>query len=108
MRFEVDRVPLQLMRGAILKITDADGKSLRVLSGRVWVTQEGSLDDVFLDAGHQVFLRGSGTAVVSPEPSGTATATVVFDSPLAIRSRDRSDFRWLAHARNWLTRPAAA
>ena len=48
MRFELDQAPIGLAPGAVLKVRDAGGRSLRVTHGRVWVTEEGSLDDVFL------------------------------------------------------------
>lgn len=87
MQFDIDHVPFGLTPGTVLKISDAGGKSLRVVEGRVWVTQEGSLDDVFLDAGSSFTFAGRGSTVVTAEGPRGAVATVVFDVPLTIRSR---------------------
>lgn len=94
MRFNLDHAPLSLRDGALLNISDGRGRSLRVLEGRVWVTQEGSLDDVFVDAGATYTFDGSGAAVVTAEGARDAAATVVFDVPLTIRSRAPSGGRW--------------
>ena len=87
MQFNLHQAPLSLTNGALLNIRGGKGQSLRVLSGRVWVTQEGSLDDVFLDAGASYTFGHSGSAVVTAESRNKGTATVVFDAPLSIRSR---------------------
>lgn len=87
MHFDLDQAPLNLARGALLKIRDAGGQSFRVVQGRVWVTQEGSLDDVFLDAGSRFTFDGAGASVVTAEGPRDAVATLVFDGPLTIRSR---------------------
>lgn len=95
MQFKLDHAPLSLTDGALLNISDAAGRSLRVLDGRVWITQHGSLDDVFLEAGETHTFVGSGPAVVTAEGRGTANATVVFDVPLTVQSRSRVKPRWL-------------
>ena len=87
MQFTLDQAPLSITNGALLNIRGGKGQSLRVVEGRVWVTQEGSLDDVFLDAGASYTIDGDGTAVVTAEGRTDAKATVVFDAPLSIRSR---------------------
>jgi hypothetical protein len=94
MHFNLDHAPLSLTEGALLKISDGRGRSLRVLEGRVWITQEGSLDDSFLDAGESYTFEGSGSAVVTAEGSRNAKATVLFDVPLTIQSRPRAESRW--------------
>lgn len=95
MRFELDGTPLSLVNGALLNISDAKGQSLRVLEGRVWVTQEGYLDDVFLEAGATYRFAGPGSAVVSAEGPADAVATVLFDAPLAVRDRTHAASYWL-------------
>ena len=37
---------------------------MRVLSGRVWLTEEGDLNDAFLASGEEVALGGHGLAVI--------------------------------------------
>ncbi len=87
MQFELDRPALNLAHGTILNIHRAKGRSLRVLAGRVWITQEGSLDDLFLEADQSCTFDGSGSAVVTAEGPSDAAATVLFDTPLKAQSR---------------------
>ena len=95
MHFNVDRAALGVVAGVPLTISDAQGRSLRVLQGRVWVTQEGSLDDTFLDAGQTYTFDGPGSAVVTAEGPDAAIATVVFDVPLSVSSRHEGVSGWL-------------
>ncbi len=94
MHFNLDHAPLSLTEGAVLNISDGKGRSLRVVEGRVWITQQGSLDDIFLDAGESHTFAGAGSAVVTAEGSRNAKATVLFDVPLTIQSRSRAESRW--------------
>lgn len=84
MHFKLDSAPLKLNSGALVSIDDCQGQALRVLEGRVWVTHEGSLDDVFLDAGASYRLEGSGRTVVTAEGPANAMTTVLFDGPLDV------------------------
>ncbi len=94
MQFKLDHAPLTLAEGALLHISDAAGRSLRVLGGRVWITQQGSLDDIFLEAGESHTFVGSGSAVVTAERLGGSDAKVLFDVPLTVQSRPRSGLHW--------------
>jgi hypothetical protein len=95
MQFNLDHAPLAISNGAVLNISDSSGRSLRVLEGRVWITEQGSLDDVFLDSGESYRFDGTGTAVVTAEGARDAKATVLFDVPLTVQSRQRGRSRWL-------------
>ena len=85
MKFTIDKMPIGLSTRKPLNIDDARGFTLRVLRGRVWVTQEGSGDDVFLDPGSGYHFRHDGRVVISVE--GSDEATLVFDGPLSIESQ---------------------
>jgi len=85
MKFTIDKMPLGLSAKKPLNIDDARGFTLRVLRGRVWVTQEGFGDDVFLDPGSGYHFRNDGRVVISVE--GSDDATILFDGPLAIESK---------------------
>jgi hypothetical protein len=85
MKFNMNRMPIGLSTSTPLNIEEAQGATLRVMRGRVWVTQEGSVDDVFIDAGGGHTFRADGRVVISAEGSGDAT--IVFDAPLAISER---------------------
>ena len=95
MQFKLDHAPLSLTDGALLNISDAEGRSLRVLDGRVWITQQGSLDDIFLNAGQSHTFVGSGSAVVTAEGRDNAKATLLFDVPLTVQSRSPARSHWL-------------
>lgn len=84
-------LPLNLSPKSSLNVEEPGGATLRVLRGRIWLTQEGSLDDVFLDAGAGHTFRSDGRAVISAE--GTAT-TIVFDASLSVASREPASV-WL-------------
>ena len=94
MHFNLDHTPFRLDHGAPLKISGGRGEALRVLEGRVWVTEEGSLDDVFLDAGATYRLESSGSTIVTAEGGGEPVATVLFDVPLAVQARVDQGKRW--------------
>jgi hypothetical protein len=88
MRFELQGMSIGLTPNAALNIDDASGVTLRVVRGRVWVTQEGCVDDVFLDAGAGHTFRRPGRVVVSAERALDGAATVLFDAPLAVVARE--------------------
>jgi hypothetical protein len=78
------RLPLNLSPATGLNVEEPDGATLRVLRGRVWLTQEGSQADVFLDAGSGYTFREGGRVVISAEG---APATIAFDAPLSVSAR---------------------
>ena len=87
MRLDLENLPVNLATGSGLNVADADGVNVRVLRGRVWITQEGSLDDTFLEAGDSQRLAGDGRVVISAE--GRADARIAFETPLSVESRSR-------------------
>ena len=90
MRVTLEPTPLTLAPGALLHISEGRGHSLRVLEGRIWVTEEGRPDDVFADAGQTVTFEQPGLAVVTAE--GRRRATIVFDTfaSLVVGGRERN------------------
>ncbi|MGI9024049.1 MAG: DUF2917 domain-containing protein [Burkholderiaceae bacterium] len=95
MRFTIDHLPISLAPGVPLAIANSKGTSLRVLRGRIWVTQEDVPDDVFLDEGAVHTLNAGGRTVISAEGPACASASVVFDAPLSVRSRGSFPLGWL-------------
>ena len=55
---------LDLPGGTLLPLSSARGERVRVLSGRVWLTEEGDLRDAFLTSGEEATLGGHGLAVI--------------------------------------------
>lgn len=107
MQFQLEQLPLRVRASEPLNIVGGAGATIRVLRGRVWITQEGSPDDVFVDAGGTHQFEGDGKAIVSAEGASAATAVLMFDAPLSIRaSRPLSSavHRWVRR----LMQPAAS
>lgn len=55
---------LDLPSGSVMPLHIAPGGQVRTLYGRVWLTEEGSPDDVFLAGGEEVRLVTRGVAVI--------------------------------------------
>lgn len=56
---------LDLVRGNMVRIEDGRGMMVRVLSGEVWITEEGDPRDRLVTAGRYVRLVSSGVTLVS-------------------------------------------
>lgn len=96
MRFTITHLPIHLVPGAPLVIVEGKGTSLRVLRGRIWITQEDVPDDVFLEEGAVHTLSAAGKTVISAEGPARAAASVVFDAPLSVRSGGAYPLGWLS------------
>ena len=55
---------MNLPAGKLLRLEDARGVEVACDSGRVWITEERSLDDVWLGAGQSVRLARTGLAIL--------------------------------------------
>lgn len=55
---------LDLPGGTLLPLSSTRGERVRVLSGRVWLTEEGDPLDAFLAGGEEATLGGHGLAVI--------------------------------------------
>lgn len=55
---------LDLPGGSLLPFTSIPGGRVRILYGRVWLTEEGDTRDAFLASGDEVSLASRGLAVV--------------------------------------------
>ena len=55
---------LDLPGGTLLPLSSTRGERVRVLSGRVWLTEEGDPLDAFLADGEEATLGGHGLAVI--------------------------------------------
>ena len=87
MRFDLPAVYLTLSRDAPLTISEGVGTEIRVLSGRIWLTEENVADDVFLFAGARYALRRSGRAVIGAEGPADMPVRILVASPVSVRSR---------------------
>lgn len=55
---------IDLPGGSLLPRRATPGETVRILRGRVWLTEEGSGGDVFLASGEHARLSGTGLAVI--------------------------------------------
>lgn len=58
---------VKLNASDFLRLLGAQGISLRVVSGRAWVTEDGRRADAFLAPGHSYTVRGEGLVLVTAE-----------------------------------------
>ena len=55
---------LDLASGTLVPFSSTRGERVRVLSGRVWLTEEGDVHDALLANGEEIALGGHGLAVI--------------------------------------------
>lgn len=86
---------LDLPGGTLMPLPSISGERVRVVCGRVWLTEEGNLRDAFLASGEEVALGGHGLAVIE----ALTPARIEFFEPLnlwnTILKRARSAIRLL-------------
>jgi hypothetical protein len=56
---------LHLQKNQILRVPGAAGWTVKTLRGSVWITQEGDLRDIVLEAGQSYDFNGDGPGVLS-------------------------------------------
>jgi hypothetical protein len=61
------RMILKLKRNDFLRLRGARGVAIEVLSGRVWITEDGRAGDSFLGAGRRYRVSGDGLVLVGAE-----------------------------------------
>jgi hypothetical protein len=82
MRMQSQSLYLTLLPGQPLAIAGGVGTEIRVLDGRVWLTEENLHDDIFLKSGQAYTLRTSGTTLLDVEKA----TRIVVDAPAPVRS----------------------
>ena len=65
MKFDLDQSTIQLTRGNLISLPNAEGSTVAVLWGSVWLTQDGHSRDYELNAGESFTIRGDGLIVIS-------------------------------------------
>lgn len=68
---------LDLPGGSLVPFTSIPGERVRILYGRVWLTEEGCVRDAFLASGEEVSLASRGLAVI--EALGPARIQLIED-----------------------------
>lgn len=100
---------LDLPGGSLVPFTSVPGERVRILYGRVWLTEEGSARDAFLASGEEVSLGSRGLAVI--EALGPARIQLVEDvrGPSVVTRAAAALYRRVAGAlRRWSARSLRA
>ena len=87
---------LDLPGGALLPFASVPGERVRVVRGRVWLTEEGSLRDAFLAAGEEVSLGTRGLAVIETLSAARIQLLESAGMSTTVRSVARRLKRWLS------------
>ena len=97
---------LDLAGGTLVPFPSAPGERVRVIYGRVWVTEEGDLNDVVLANGEEVALGGRGLAVIEALTSARIQVLKAVSLSDVVQTLARRAARWLSGA--WHPRPPVA
>ena len=65
MKYDLDQSTIQLTKGNLISLPDAEGSTVAVLWGSVWLTQDGDSRDYELNAGESFTIRGDGLILIS-------------------------------------------
>lgn len=97
MKIDLSAWSLHLPSGAAMRLEAARGVTVRGVEGRLWLTEEGSAEDVFLCAGDAHAIRTDGRVVVQADD----------DAALVLESAGRAlPPARLGGPRGWLARAA--
>lgn len=97
---------LDLPGGTLVPFPSAPGERVRVICGRVWLTEEGDLNDVLLTNGEEVALGGRGLAVIEALTPARIQLLEAASLSDVVQKLARRAARWLSAA--WHPRPPAA
>ena len=73
MKFDLDQCTIQLTKGNLISLPDAEGSIVAVLWGSVWLTQNGHRRDYEVNAGESFTIRGDGLVLISAFENSTLT-----------------------------------
>ena len=96
---------LDLPGGSLVPFTSIPGGRIRILYGRVWLTEEGDARDAFLGSGEEASLAGRGVAVV--EALGPARIELIEEvrgASLIARAATVQAGRAMALLKRWTVR----
>ena len=89
MHIELSALSLQLPRGATMRLEAVRGLIVLGRSGRLWLTEQGCGEDVFLHAGDRYTVAGGGRIVIGAEQD----AALALQAPEPVR-RGRGRSPW--------------
>jgi|GEM_PF-957923 len=83
MRLDLTSLHVALEASRPLTIANGAGTQIQILEGRVWLTEEGVPEDVFLSPGAQYILHRNGRAVLECDNQ----SHVILTAAVSVRSR---------------------
>ena len=86
---------LDLPGGTLMPFASVPGERVRVVCGRVWLTEEGSLRDVFLATGEEVSLDTRGLAVIETLSAARIQLVESVGMSTTVRGFAQRSTRWL-------------
>ena len=96
---------LSLAKGQAIELPDARGAVVRVLRGRVWLTQDRDRRDIVLEAGEAWALDHGGLTVAQAQANSTVGITHCGSLRSRVTKAARS--KWPARLSAWITRKVA-
>jgi hypothetical protein len=84
MNMHLPTIQLTLEPHAPLSIHEGRDTRLSVLEGTVWITEEGRIEDFFVNAGENIDLQGGGRAVLLADQSARVEVQPVV--PVSVRA----------------------
>ena len=88
MRISTSAIALALPAAATMKLAGAAGLRIEARQGRLWLTEEGCLDDVFLRPGQCYRVRSGGRVVIEAEGDSVVALGPVLPAPDALPEGD--------------------
>lgn len=85
MKIDLSAWSLRLPADAALRLSAARGVKVRGVEGRVWLTEEGSLDDVFLCGGDAHEIAGNGRVVIQADRDAVLVLEAAAAGSLRVR-----------------------
>lgn len=65
MDIDLDQITIPLAKGSLISLPHAEGSTVAVLWGSVWITQDGIRRDYQLNGGESFAIRGDGRILIS-------------------------------------------
>ena len=93
MKFDLDQSTIQLTKDNLISLPDAEGSTVAVLWGSVWLTQDGDRRDYEVNAGESFTIRGDGLIVISAFENSALTILQPCEDATVLSMKPRGNAR---------------
>lgn len=93
MKFDLNQSTIQLTKGNLISLPDAEGSIVAVLWGSVWLTQDGDQRDYEVNAGESFTIRGDGMIVISAFENSALTILQPCEDATVLSMKPRANAR---------------